>query len=978
MNGRRLLVIACNDEARTLNFIPELPQAFYDAMVDANSGGCRHHALPLINPSRDKLIDALADVIQAAGRERDELILYFLGHGTVNIHSNKYYFGASNSVGVDLASEFDRLLSGAPPPRALALILDTCHSGGGAVQAAAVCGGLTQFSILAAVTSGLAYNGDFSRALLDLMRDESFESTTGTISLEEAANWCGRRLQKTELPFYISGKQGGRAIPYLARNPAYDGAGGRSLPQHFQPPKALSLIEAGLRNANVVHVTGSFGAGKTTLAIALVHLFGPRGKTSPNFLHAAVFLTPHTTTGILAETLCAQLALSSSAFRESLHTVDDAPIQRLRAGNPLIHRVLQPLEAMRTNASVRIVIDGCEEISGPDAPTIRTFLRQLSRMPLVRLALFAHRDSDLPGSGARKVDVNRADEHDLTAYPVARGIADPALRAAILNNSRLNWQQTCLLAALAESGEPATSLGKRGQSHYFRRLLENLDHIETPWSTHLAPVLGIVALAGKGPILPIELLLAASERLNGPATLPAVREVLARLNELTEQSDAGKPTELLGLAFPALESYLFSEASGDHLLDRQTYETALVEAIETLAPRVAMWSGRVEEYAWRREADHLESLRHPALLDSLHFRRTKYLTEDLQRLQSWRTIFSKDGRDRTLNTLYISFQIELISLEILRRQSTSGSTIENELETRNENLQRAYNLLNDTFPDERATISANRDWADCLAARVSVQESLVFSEKLAQRARLRLSIEDFILLEIECTLLTRKKEAAEKNELILQEIEPLLSRIKKTTGTNSRIYLDLLTFRASILGQSDPVQAVSQLQDILNEKRSHTSDDDESVLTTRHNLVVNRLRLDIPEQTHVAFTEVEKLVEDQIRYFGRFHYDSIQTRLLDCTVGFTKEFRSASASHRKLSDLLHDATQALKPEHEILIVIRGWRAVVAHAIGSTDASISECATALDALLASNLRQDRLSKYLRLAAGREVITAGVGM
>ena len=104
------------------------------------------------------------------------------------------------------------------------------------------------------------------------------------------------------------------------------------------------------------------------------------------------------------------------------------------------------------------------------------------------------------------------------------------------------------------------------------------------WRRELRPVLGLLAAAGVGPILPLPLLCTASGRLGGPDRPYRVRDVLVDLRGLVVRDRAGTEGEQLGLFHQTLGDYLLDPASGPFGIDPREPHRALAEAIAELAP----------------------------------------------------------------------------------------------------------------------------------------------------------------------------------------------------------------------------------------------------------------------------------------------------------------------------------------------------------------------------------------------------------
>lgn len=184
---RLALVIGSQCEALPqLSFLPQLAIELYEALIDPKLGACTA-ALPdldggglLIDPTRQQVVDALRSAFDRANNSRATLIIAMLGHGIATV--GDFYYLTIDSPGtgdidrdVDLSHRLKRLLADNGDLSGLIMWLDTCHSGVAAQQASqwnevGLKSTLRRFEILSATGDDPAYNGDFSRALLNTLQ----------------------------------------------------------------------------------------------------------------------------------------------------------------------------------------------------------------------------------------------------------------------------------------------------------------------------------------------------------------------------------------------------------------------------------------------------------------------------------------------------------------------------------------------------------------------------------------------------------------------------------------------------------------------------------------------------------------------------------------------------------------------------------------------------------------------------------------
>ena len=176
------------------------------------------------------------------------------------------------------------------------------------------------------------------------------------------------------------------------------------------------------------------------------------------------------------------------------------------------------------------------------------------------------------------------------------------------------------------------------------------------WNRRFRPVLGPLAVAGSGPVLPLSLLAHASKTLGGPEGVEDVRDVLARLRGLVVRRDADASEEHAGLFHTTLAEYLLgpSASRAGYTLDAEAAHRAMVQAIEALAPMAEHdRDDPLHRYAFLREADHLWALGDmERTLACLRNRNAYIPRENLERWRQWLSRFRSDST-RTIRPSWI-------------------------------------------------------------------------------------------------------------------------------------------------------------------------------------------------------------------------------------------------------------------------------------------------------------------------------------
>ena len=418
----------------------------------------------------------------------------------------------------------------------------------------------------------------------------------------------------------------------------------------FQPTPMLErAVTASVAHRSVALV-GVAGAGKSTLVAALMRPEVSEGAIPTSFALAIAFLSSGLLTSDLARMLVDQLDRAVPGFAAArddyLRALTEDERRRLDA---LQRDVLGPLRRVRPpkEAVVRILVDGLDQVPSAGEGSIREALAELAAGPgldHVRLICTAHPDTDVPG-GSHVLRVDKADEFLLSTYLTRRGV-EVGMHAAIVARAGGSWLVASKLAdlALAAPGQaPDTlpaSLGKIYAEYLRRAGATATDR----WRKELRPVLGVLAAAGVGPILPIPLLCAASARLGGPDRPYRVRDVLVDLRGLVVRDRPGTDEEHVGLFHQTLSDYLLDPTSDPFGINPQEPHRALSEAITELAPAEAhSRGGLLHRYAEAREADHLWAIgKIDQALKCLSLRASAIPADNLKLWQRWEARLRND------------------------------------------------------------------------------------------------------------------------------------------------------------------------------------------------------------------------------------------------------------------------------------------------------------------------------------------------
>ena len=668
------------EPAAPLSFLPQAAVDLHAVMTDPEVGGCTDAAPRglLIDPTVAEARAAIKEAFRAAAAEEATLLLALIGHGTYA--GRDFYLLPHDGVEppdsdtgvqlVQLVKEQHRLHPGLD---GLVVLIDTCFSGVGALAAATYwvseLEGDLRFEVLTAAADRPAYDGCFTRQLVACLR-EGLDGIPGEYLRSEHVQRVIEGLcphQKPQHPTYNADEG-----LYLAKNvvhargsvgPSWAGTAAAETIQRLtawlQPTPVLHEVVARSQEGRYVAVVGLAGSGKSALAAAPARPEVTEGTVPSDFVQAVAFLTGGTLTPEVASTLSDQLARSLPGFAATRDRFQQALTEdEKRQLDSLQRDVLGPLRWLGGGEAIRVVIDGLDQLATASSAAVHAALDALVTDPglsRVRLVVTSRPDTPRP-AGASEVRLDVAPDADIRSYLARRKVPE-SLHGAIAVRAGGNWLIASLLAdqALKAPGIAPESFPSDLAGLYAQNLRQAGARATESWRGEFRPVLGALAAAGVGPILPLKLLCAASVRLGGPDRPPRVRDRLVDLRGLVVRARPGTDDEHVGLFHQTLADYLLDPASDPFGIDPQEPHRALAEAIAELAPAESHDpADPLHRYAAAREAEHLWTLgEYGRVVESLAHRQSVIPAENLKRWQSWKArIESKLGPDHpdTLTT----------------------------------------------------------------------------------------------------------------------------------------------------------------------------------------------------------------------------------------------------------------------------------------------------------------------------------------
>lgn len=882
MAGRRVLIIGsqCDDLGR-LSFLPTVAERLHELMING-PGECSGVVLEgcpdglLLDPTVAEAKAAIESAVREAAGAGVALILAYVGHG--DLYRGRFYLRTKDSTGptpataVDLARFLSDQLLNYPDVRGLTVLLDACHAGEGVKEAMADWAKSVKvdhaFELLAETDDRETAEAPLFHALIRLLERGAREPEAG---LRLKCRDLHRRLKADFRPAQIV--EFGPGLD-LGRNPARDpgdvfwngeGSQDRDLilqrTGHFQPTEDLRRLVAAAQAEPVVVLKAPAGAGKSTLASALVRPELTEGIVPAGFVQAIAMLAEQRGDTDLGPGLEAQLKRTVPGFAEGARAFQTIMGQEALKPLDLIHRrVLGPLLHLPEPSTVRIVLDGFNQLNEPTRVLLTKLIAE--RPAHLHFILTCHPDSDVPPGAS--VEIRPTEAATLDAYLKDRGLSSRAW-GTIAAKSAGNWLIASLLADAVTvnpdvdlAGLPGTVAGA-----YRLRLSQVTGRSYEAWRTRFAPILAPLAVAGLGPALPLPLLVHASRSLGSPEDEPAVRDVLTALGGLALRSDLGSTVDHAGLFHATLADYLLSPVAAEHgfELEETPAHRAVLAAIASLAPRTErLVDDPLHRYAFHREPHHWWAIGDlDEFWQSLRSREAPIPRMNLDRWQSWESTLQERWNQGD-HPLVLWFRS---GLAFWRGQCG----------------------------DAQGALAAFK------ALRLDMERVLDLGHPK--------------VLEIRNNIAYWMGKCGDvRGEL--RELEALLPDAERELGRDHRHVLTLRNNIASRRGAcGNPREALLELEAILRDQREWGMDPDHpDVLRTLNNIAYWK---GICGDIRGALLESENLLQDRARVMGRDHSEVLITR--SNAARWRGESGDANGAVSQFEALLSDMERVLGRDH---------------------------------------------------------------
>ncbi len=819
-------------------------------------------------------------------------------------------------------------------------LIDACYSGEAAAAAARLLlGGLKydlRYEVLAASADRTAADGCFTRTVTSIVQDGLPGAASETLRLEQLGaivrDSCSGQVPQHALwnpdpgLFLSWNVQLSDSAARLAKTPTMRTV--EELTEWLQPTEQLRRLTALSRASRTVAVVGEAGSGKSALAAALARPEVTNGVVPADFAQASVFVSSTSEEGTLADEIAAQLQRSVAGFPAAAGAVEEqTPEATLLTLGAFERRISRPL-MMLPEKQVRIVVDGLDQLEGQLGVGVIDGLNSIATEPLlthVRLVVTARPMTPLP-EGSVELAVHAPTFVELQRYLLRRGIlVEPS--AQIAGRTDGNWLVVKLLADLAGREDVDMSSLPTGRlAIYDSVLADACQNGGSVWERELRPVLGPLAAAGVGPVLPLALLCEASRRLNGPERPAGVRNALVRLRSLVARGQPGTEHEQLGLFHGTFTDYLVEQVGNDYAVDLPRAHQALAQAIAVLAPMSEHTStDPLHRYAAQAEPEHAWAIGDYArALASLTARASPIPRQNLSRWQ----------------TLYERAQAQLGPKDpwtLTIRGGIAGWTGECG------DFQGALSLFEELLPDRERVLGS--DHPDTLGTRGNLgawtgecgdsQGALSLFEELLPDQERVLGPDHHDTLIARSNIATWTGECGDAVRA-LSLFEELLPDQERVLGPD---HPDTLITRNNIAGWTghdrDAARALSLFEELLPDRERVLGPDHPSTLITRSNIAGFTGQCGDSAR---ALSLFEELLPDRERVLGPDHPDTLVTR--SNIAAWTGECGDSQRALSLFEELLPDQQRVLGPDHPDTLITRNNIAAFTGQCGDSQRALS--------------------------------------
>ncbi|WP_062985324.1 tetratricopeptide repeat protein [Nocardia anaemiae] len=576
---------------------------------------------PVLDPTADELNAAVEDAFAVASAQRATLLISFVGHGVATAGED-FFLLAHDSPELPRSRTAFHLTQGIRESLnqstldGLIVLIDACETAQG-VQGAAhrwtdmLTGSSGRMELLVASGDGPAYAGCFTRTIVDTFTGGlplRGENLLPSDLVQPLSNAC-KRQQPQHLSFASgalstnpTGDPGLWLVPNVARR--RDAVTGRPAAGFVDQltrqllltdvirERLAEIVDTGGRRLRAV--VGPAGSGKSTLMAMLVRPSLVDGlPIAPEYVTAAVFLTVGSSIEAVTGELAAQLSGRVPGFTEAARGVDESddaerdlfdieiqrPLARIRTPGRRITIVFDGLDQPEVGTREQLVRHVAELTRGEEFTHVRVILGVREGTGVAELPELAH---------LHRIELLPPSAEDIAALVFEstrhqRATADPRMwvrwidallaetptsfsaESPIIGHSRTlagGWLLARLLIEVHSSiTDEEIAAGVGLETVVLHRVHGALDAADPDTAEVLGALLAILAAAGAGPVLPIELLESALAQFVVSGLHTAVlRDLVVELGVLVTRSRPGTARESLGIAHGALLPALAAEA----------------------------------------------------------------------------------------------------------------------------------------------------------------------------------------------------------------------------------------------------------------------------------------------------------------------------------------------------------------------------------------------------------------------------------
>ncbi|NKX88342.1 ATP-binding protein [Nocardia coubleae] len=609
---------------------------------------------PLVDPGHVELRHAVSSAFTTAKRQQATLLVSFIGHGHYDPEDRKFFLLAKDSLdenttevpdrdkALDLGSRIQTDLKRNEQGRldGLVMLVDACASGrainvAGSEWFTAIPRNAARMELLtASADDAPAFNACFTRTIINTLRtgdptgpSQIFVETLRTPIARGCTNQDPGHLSLTmsgAAQALRGGDPGLWLVPNRARSDCLTGRPSAGLVDQLTRDLLWTRDVARTIRKLVTHepprlrlLIGPAGSGKSAIMGMLVRATRPE-LIPPKYIHAAVFLDATSSPLTVAEELATQLGHTLPGFAAAAaRTANSLTEEQQRTLGALDRLVVLPFAKVASDDPVHIVIDGLDQpdpgnrealVAAIGAVTTDESVSDLCVIAGIRQGTRVDEDPRLAHGFEIFLELPTARTVVEATFTFAGGLLpdDNGLDDLVPEDTTVGggWLISRLFTEVSQLPDNWTDTGDSTLNAAIAQRITDAsasasasEEDQTPtYATHIDRILAILAAAGVGPVLPLDLAGQALNNLGTPLSPAELRDLLASLGVLVARSAASTADERIGLAHLA-----FAEPIERHLeIDMRTAHRAIADTLGTKDPQQSTL-----DYRARSGARHL-------------------------------------------------------------------------------------------------------------------------------------------------------------------------------------------------------------------------------------------------------------------------------------------------------------------------------------------------------------------------------------